>query len=75
VRDAIRTYKITDERVRELTQLGLQEYGAIAQFYRVRLSRVANSKPQTIKLDLAPDWRKKKPAAVVLYPRQVPGCN
>lgn len=75
VRNAVRTYKLTEERVHEVTQLGLQQYGAIAQFYRLQVSRVANSKPQTIKLDLAPEWRKKKPAAVLIYPHQLPRCN
>ena len=74
LRDALRTYKLTDERLHKLTQLGLQEYGAIVQFDRLEVSRDASSKRQAIKLDLAPEWRKKKPAAVLIYPRQLPAC-
>lgn len=75
MRDAVRTYKLTDERLHELTQLGLQEYGAIVQFNRLEVSWAARSKPQAIKLDLAPEWRKKKPAAVLIYPRRLPACR
>ena len=75
MRDAVRTYKLTDERLHGLAQLGLQEYGAIVQFNRLEVSWAARSKPQTIKLELAPEWRKKKPAAVLIYPRRLPACR
>jgi hypothetical protein len=68
-------YKLTDERLQATTSLGLQMYGAVAEFYRLQVdSSSSRSRPQPWRLKLSsmtPNSQNKH----VLYPRRLPRCE
>jgi hypothetical protein len=64
-------YKVTDHRLKAVTYLGMQEYKAIEEYYRIRISHP----PRHFSLDLADPIRKQLPHATVIYPEDVPACS
>jgi hypothetical protein len=71
----LQRYKLTDDGLKAMTLLGMQMYGAIAEFYRVQVaSSTSRSKPKPWKLQLSstvPNIQSK----YVLYPKQPPSCH
>jgi hypothetical protein len=71
----LQRYRLTDDRLQAMTDLGLQMYGAIAEFYRVRVdSSSSRPKPEPWTLQLSsatPNAQNRR----VLYPRHLPPCK
>jgi hypothetical protein len=65
-----REYKLTDTRLRDVTDLAWQMYKAITEYYRVQFESPINN----LDLDLSDKIRKQLPQARVLYPRHPVGC-
>ena len=70
----LQRYKLTDDSLQAMTTLGMQMYGAIAEFYRVEVSsQSSRSKPRSWTLQLSSSVPKIENKHV-LYPRQLPTC-
>jgi hypothetical protein len=64
-------YKLTDDRLRAIRYIGLQEYKAMEEYYRIRIQRP----PQRLFLDLAPAIRQQVPEARVIYAKSALDCS
>jgi hypothetical protein len=73
--DEGREYKLTNDRLRGVTTLALQMYGAIAEFYRLEID-FPSSQPniQNWKLGLSSNIANNQNKHV-LYPHQLPRCD
>jgi hypothetical protein len=68
--DPWQEYKLTDTRLRELTDLAWQMYKAITEYCHLQLE----SPTINFELDLSDEIRKQLPRARVLYPKNPAGC-
>ena len=73
--DELQRYRLTDDKLQAMTDLGLQMYGAIAEFYRVRVDSISSRNklaPWTLQLSSGvPNVQNRR----VLYPRHLPPCK
>jgi hypothetical protein len=69
--NSLRTYDLTDERLKELDELGGQLYKGIVEFYRIQLVAA----PEKFVIDLTNPVRQRVTGAVLVYPRHTPRCS
>jgi hypothetical protein len=69
--DPQKTYTLTDERLRTVRDVSLQEYKAIVEFYRLQIAGPVND----LEIDLAEPVRKQLPEAKVSFARAQEECS
>lgn len=66
-----REYRLTQDDLKHLRDAAEQMYNAITEYYVLELSSVTPH----LGISLSPEFQKRLPPAVLLYPRDVPGCS